>query len=58
MYMKPDPVFELGSKVLEFKKLVLELKPNGAKIGGTRLKAPPREPPNKFERSKLRPDFS
>jgi hypothetical protein len=39
--MKPDPVFELGSKVLEFKKLVLELKPNGAKIGGTRLKPHP-----------------
>jgi hypothetical protein len=56
--MKPDPVFDLGSKVLEFEKLVLALKPNSAKIGGARLKPPPTEPPNKFEMSELRPEFS
>jgi hypothetical protein len=56
--MKVDPIFELGWKVLKFEKLVLELKPNGAKIGGTRIKPPPREPLTKFEMSKLRWEFS
>jgi hypothetical protein len=40
MYMEMDLAFELGSKVLELEKIVLELKSRSLKIGRTKLSNP------------------
>jgi hypothetical protein len=56
MSVKSDPIFKLGSEVLQLEKIVSKLKPQSLEIWGTKLKPTPREPWMKIEISKLGPE--
>lgn len=51
MYMKPNPNFELGLKVFEFKKKNARTKmmePNSLKFWRIEPKSQPKKPPNRY----------
>ncbi len=50
MSVKSDPIFKLGSEVLQLEKFAPKLKPQSLEIWGTKLKPTPREPPMKIEK--------
>ncbi len=53
MYMEPNLTFELSLKLLEFEKKMPKSKLQGLKMGRTRFKPTPKEPPTFFKESKL-----